>query len=88
MASCNLRNFGPCLSQFREIQLFSRNPKDFVNYNKPWNATMLVPTRNTRVGAGERTAQSASKCVQFSQLLNQGFRYAKSQQGLEDFNSE
>ena len=35
MASFNLRNFGPCLSQFREIQLFSRNLTDFVNYDKP-----------------------------------------------------
>ena len=35
MASCNLRNFGPCLSQFREIQLFPGNLMDFINYNKP-----------------------------------------------------
>ena len=35
MASCNLRKLGPCLSQFREIQLFSRNLTNFVNYNKP-----------------------------------------------------
>ena len=35
MASCNLRNFGPCFGQFREIQLFSRNLPDFVNYNQP-----------------------------------------------------
>ena len=63
MASYNLRNFGPCLSQFREIQLFSRNPKDFVNYNKPWNATMLVPTRNTRVGeVSERPKVLANVC--------------------------
>ena len=88
MASCNLRNFGPCLSQFREIQLFSRNPKDFVNYNKPWNTTMLVPTRNTRVGEVSERPKVLANVVQFSQLLNQGFRYAKSQRGLEDFNSE
>ena len=29
-----MTNFGPCLSQFQEIQLFSRNLTDFVNYNK------------------------------------------------------
>ena len=37
MASCNLRNFGPCLNQFREIQLFSWNLTDFVHYNKPFH---------------------------------------------------
>ena len=43
MASCNLRNFGPCFGQFREIQLFSRNLTDFVNYNKPcYNAITSV----------------------------------------------
>ena len=35
MASCDLRNFGPCRSQLSEIQLFSRNPTDFDNYNEP-----------------------------------------------------
>ena len=34
LVSCNLRNFGRCLSQFREIQLFTRNLTDFVHYNK------------------------------------------------------
>ena len=35
MGSCNLRNFEPCFSQFREIQLFSQNLTDIVNYYKP-----------------------------------------------------
>ena len=35
MASCNLRNFGPCLSLFREIRHFQGNVTDLVNYNKP-----------------------------------------------------
>ena len=34
IAASNLQNFGPCLSQFREIQLFSRNLTDFVNVNE------------------------------------------------------
>ena len=40
MASCDLPNFGPCLSQFCEIQLFSRNLTDFVNYKMP--VTIIV----------------------------------------------
>ena len=36
MASYNLQNSGPCLSQFREIQIFSRILTDFGNYNKPF----------------------------------------------------
>ena len=46
MAFCNLQNFGPCFSQFREIQLFSRNLTDFVNYNKPLNKRKKTPSKD------------------------------------------
>ena len=42
MASCNSRNFGPCFGQFREIQFFSRNLADVVNYNKPFVTSYVL----------------------------------------------
>ena len=55
MASCNLRNFGPCLSQFGEIELFLRNLTDFVKYNKPYRIMCSKSPTFEGWGAVDRT---------------------------------
>ena len=76
MASSNLRNFGPCLCEFGEIQLFSRNLTDIVDANESAEKHVsLLSRRNksqenkTREKYGRYHRLANCDVVQIGQML-------------------